>query len=126
MNVPQELKYDKEQHLWIAVDDNVATIGITDFAQDKMGDILFVELADEDDEFERGDEFSVVESGKKPPPLDAPSAFKVLESNQDLDDEPEAINEDAYANWIVKVQITDDEGIEDLVDAAEYEAAIAE
>ena len=126
MNVPQELKYDKEQHLWIAVDDNVATIGITDFAQDKMGDILFVELADEDDEFERGDEFSVVESGKKASPLEAPFDFKVLESNQDLDDEPEAINEDAYANWIVKVQITDDEGIEDLVDAAEYEAAIAE
>ena len=126
MNVPQELKYDKEQHLWVAVDDNVATIGITDFAQDKMGDILFVELADEDDEFERGDEFSVVESCKKASPLEAPFAFKVLESNQDLDDEPEAINEDAYANWIVKVQITDDEGIEDLVDAAEYEAAIAE
>ena len=126
MNVPQELKYDKEQHLWIAVDDNVATIGITDFAQDKRGDILFVELADEDYEFERGDEFSVVESGKKASPLEAPFAFKVLESNQDLDDEPEAINEDAYANWIVKVQITDDEGIEDLVDAAEYEAAIAE
>lgn len=56
MNVPQELKYDKEQHLWVAIDDNVATIGITDFAQDKMGDILFVELAEEDDEFERGDE----------------------------------------------------------------------
>lgn len=64
MNVPQELKYDKEQHLWVAIDDNVATIGITDFAQDKMGDILFVELAEEDDEFERGDEFSVVESGR--------------------------------------------------------------
>ena len=126
MNVPQELKYDKEQHLWVAIDDNVATIGITDFAQDKMGDILFVELAEEDDEFERGDEFSVVESGKKASPLEASFAFKVLESNEDLDDEPEAINEDAYANWIVKVQITDDEGIEDLVDAAEYEAAIAE
>ncbi|MEG0378320.1 MAG: glycine cleavage system H protein [Eubacterium sp.] len=126
MNVPQELKYDKEQHIWVLVDDNTAKIGITDFAQEKMGDILFVELADEDDEFERGDEFSVVESGKKASPLEAPFAFKVLKSNEDLDDEPEAINEDAYANWILEVQITDDEGIGDLVDAAAYEASIAE
>ncbi|MEF9918332.1 MAG: glycine cleavage system H protein [Eubacterium sp.] len=126
MNVPQELKYDKEQHIWVLIDDNTATIGITDFAQEKMGDILFVELADADDEFERGDEFSVVESGKKASPLEAPFSFKVLEANEDLDDEPEAINEDAYANWILKVQITDDEGIEDLIDAAVYEAAIAE
>ncbi|MDO4288309.1 MAG: glycine cleavage system protein GcvH [Eubacterium sp.] len=126
MSVPQELKYDKEQHIWVAIDDNTATIGITDYAQEKMGDILFVELAEEDDEFERGDEFSVVESGKKASPLEAPFAFKVLEANEVLDDEPEAINEDAYENWILKVQITDDEGIGDLVDAAEYEAAIAE
>lgn len=126
MNVPQELKYDKDQHLWVAVDDNMATIGITDFAQDKLGEILFVELPEEDDEFERGDEFSVVESGKKASPLEAPFAFKVVEANQDLDDEPEAINEDAYANWIVKVQITDDDGIDDLVDADAYAAAVAE
>lgn len=126
MNVPQELKYDKEQHIWVAVDGNKATIGITDFAQEKMGDILFVELADSDDEFERGDEFSVVESGKKASPLEAPFSFKVIESNEVLDDEPEAINEDAYANWIVKVEITDEEGMDTLIDAAAYEAAIAE
>lgn len=126
MNVPQNLKYDKEQHIWVDIDDNMATMGITDYAQDKLGEILFVELPEADDEYERGDEFSVVESGKKASPLEAPFAFKVVESNEDLDDEPEAVNEDAYANWIVKVQITDDDGIGDLVDADEYAASIEE
>lgn len=126
MNIPQNLVYDTEQHLWFAIEDNVATIGITDFAQDSLGDILFVELPDEDDEFDRGDEFSVVESAKKAQSLEAPFAFKVLESNEDLDDDPEAINEDAYANWIIKVQITDDDGVDELVSADAYKEAIAE
>ncbi|MGI6108966.1 MAG: glycine cleavage system protein H [Eubacteriaceae bacterium] len=126
MAAPQNLKYDADQHLWIDIDGDTATIGITDYAQNQLGELLFVELPDEDDDFERGDEFSVVESGKKANGLEAPFGFTIIESNEFLDDEPEAINEDAFENWIVRVKITDEDGIDDLVDADAYEAACAE
>ena len=124
--IPEELLYDAEQHLWIKIDDDTALIGITDFAQDQMGELLFVDLPEEDDEYERGDVFSCVESNKKDNDLEAPFALTILESNGDLEDEPEAVNEDAYDNWIVKVQIINDDGISELVDSQAYAGAIGE
>ncbi len=125
MNIPDELKYEKDQHIWVSVKGKEATLGITDFAQNQMGDLLFVELPDVDDEFAKGDEFSVVESSKKVSPLEAPFSFKVIAVNDALDDEPELINQDAYVNWIIKVEMTAEDGISDLVNAAGYEAQIA-
>jgi len=125
MSAPKELKYDKAQHIWVSVKGNIATIGITDFAQNQLGELLFVELPDVDDEFAKGDEFSVIESSKKASQLEAPFAFKVVEMNDALDDEPELLNIDAYANWIIKVEVLSEDGMDDLVAAADYEAAIA-
>ncbi|AFA47724.1 glycine cleavage system protein GcvH [Acetobacterium woodii] len=124
MNIPDELKYEKDQHIWVSVEGNQATLGITDFAQNQLGELLFVELPDVDDEFAKGDEFSVVESSKKVSPLEAPFAFKVIAVNDALDDEPELINQDAYINWIIKVEMTTEDAISDLVNAAGYEAEI--
>ena len=124
MSAPKELKYDKVQHIWVSVKGNIAKIGITDFAQSQLGELLFVELPDVDDEFAKGDEFSVVESSEKASQLEAPFDFKVVEVNDALDDEPELINTDAYANWIIKVEVTSEDGMDDLVAAADYDAAI--
>ena len=126
MNVPANLKYDVEQHLWFDIDGDTVKIGITDFAQDKLGDILYVDLPEEDDEFDEGDEFTEVESGKKATSLEIPFAITVIESNEELDDDPEKVNEDAYAAWIVKGKVEDASVFDALGDAAAYEAAIAE
>lgn len=125
MGAPAELKYEKDQHVWVFVEGDVATMGVTDFAQSQFGELLFVELPDVDDEFAKGDEFSVVESSKKVSPLEAPFSFKVIEVNEVLDDEPERINQDAYGNWMVRVEITDSDGMDDLVSAVDYDASIA-
>lgn len=125
MSAPKEFKYDKVQNIWVSVKGNIATIGITDFAQSQLGELLFVELPDVDDEFAKGDEFSLVESSKKASQLEAPFAFKVIEVNDALDDEPEILNTDAYANWIIKVEVLSEDGMSDLVAAADYEAGIA-
>jgi|LGVE01.1.fsa_nt_gb glycine cleavage system H protein len=125
MSVPTELKYEKEQHIWVAVDGNIATIGITDFAQEQLGGLLFIELPEVDDELAKGDELFVVESSKKSTSLEAPFAFKVVEVNEEVDEEPEVLNGDPYGKWIVKVEITDELGMEDLVAATDYQAAIA-
>lgn len=124
--IPEELLYDAEQHLWVRIDDETAYIGITDYAQDKMGELLFVELPEEDENFERGDVFSCVESSKKDNDLEAPFNFTIIEHNADLANEPEAVNEDAFDNWIVKVRIEDGEGIGDLVDSDVYRESIGE
>ncbi|SDX78126.1 glycine cleavage system protein H [Eubacterium barkeri] len=126
MNIPANLKYDVEQHLWFDIDGDTVAIGITDFAQDQLGDILFVDLPESDDEFAEGEEFTEVESGKKATAIEIPFGITIIESNEELDDEPEKINEDAYAAWIVKAKVEDPSVFDDLGDAAAYEAAIAE
>ncbi|MFZ7132747.1 MAG: glycine cleavage system protein GcvH [Eubacteriales bacterium] len=123
MDYPSELKYNKE-HLWFKFEGKTVTIGITDFAQDQLGDLLFVELPEEGDAFTQGEEFSVVESSKQASSLIAPFGFKVLESNEKLDEEPEYINEKPYDGWIVKAEVTDEEGMDSLVDVAEYENSL--
>ena len=126
MNIPANLKYDVEQHLWFGIDGDTVAIGITDFAQDQLGDILFVDLPESDDEFAEGEEFTEVESGKKATAIEIPFGMTIIEANEELDDEPEKINEDAYAAWIVKAKVEDPSVFDDLGDAAAYEAAIAE
>lgn len=119
-NVPSNLKYEPENHLWIDIDDDIAYIGITDYAQDQLGELLFVELPDEEETYQAGDTFSSIESGKKDQDLDTPFEMTVIEINENLDEEPELINAEPYENWICKVKIINPSDTEDLLDAEEY------
>ncbi|AVP36565.1 glycine cleavage system protein GcvH [Staphylococcus felis] len=126
MAVPNELKYSKE-HEWVKVDGNVALIGITDFAQSELGDIVFVELPEVDDEVSEGETFGSVESVKTVSELYSPVSGKIIEVNEDLEDEPEAVNESPYEKaWMVKVELSDESELDALMDAAAYEEMIGE
>jgi glycine cleavage system H protein len=120
MKFPENLKYNRE-HLWVKVEDNTAYVGITDYAQDQLGEILYVDLPEEDQEFSKGDQFSEVESAKVNSTLMLPFAGTVLEVNEKLDDEPEYINEAPYDAWIAKFEVKDLTDLEDMINAAEYE-----
>lgn len=115
-----------EDHEWIKVEGNVATIGVTDHAQAQLGEIVYVELPDVDDEFSAGDAFGVIESVKAASDSMLPVSGKIVETNEALDDEPGLLNEDAYANWVIKVELSDESELEGLMDAAKYEAFCAE
>lgn len=123
MNFPDDLYYSKE-HTWVKVDGDVAYIGISDFAQEQLGEILFVEMPEVEDEMAQGKAFGVVESSKKASDLIAPVSGEVLEVNEKLDDEPEYINEDAYDAWIVKVKISDKGELDNLLNASGYESGL--
>ncbi len=126
MNLPQDLKYSKE-HEWAKIEGDVATIGITDYAQDSLGDIVFLELPDVGSELESGDTFGVVESVKAVSDLFAPLSGKVIEANTALVDAPEGINADPYdTGWMIKIEIANPSEIDDLLDAAAYEKLIEE
>nr|AEI90772.1 glycine cleavage system H protein [Clostridium ragsdalei P11] len=103
MDFPKELKYSKE-HTWAKIEGDTALIGISDFAQDQLGEILFVEMPDVGDEITQGVSLGVVESSKKASDVISPLSGEVLEINEKLDDEPEYINENAYDAWIVKIK----------------------
>ena len=123
MNYPAELKYSKS-HEWIKMDGDVAIIGISDFAQDALGDVVFINLPAEGDEVTAGESFGDVESVKAVSDLICPVTGVVCAVNEELLDAPELLNKDAYAAWIIKVEnITDQE---ELLDAAAYEAFCAE
>ena len=109
-----------ESHEWVKVDGDVAVIGVSDFAQEEMGDITYVDLPDVDDEFEKGEEFGALESVKAASDLYCPVSGTVIEVNEALDDEPEKINEDAFGSWIIKVRMSDPGELEGLLDAAAY------
>ncbi len=126
MEFPEDLKYSKE-HEWVLVEDNVATVGITDFAQDQLGDIVFVELPGVGDKVSKEDAFGVVESVKAVSDIYAPVSGKVLEVNDDLPENPEMVNEDPYGDgWMIKIEMNDPEELQDLMTAAEYEEYVAE
>ena len=126
MAVPSELKYSKE-HESVKVDGDVVTIGITDFAQSELGDIVFVELPEEGDELTSGDSFGSVESVKTVSELYAPLSGKVVEVNDELEDSPEYVNESSYDKaWMVKVELTDKSQLDDLLDADAYSEMIGE
>ena len=118
--------YYSESHEWVKVEGDVAVIGITDYAQHSMGDLSYVDMPEVDDELAAGDEFGAVESVKAASDLYSPVSGTVIEVNEKLEDAPELLNEDAFANWIIKVKMTDQSELEDLMDAAAYEAMCAE
>ena len=119
------LKYS-ESHEWVKVVDGLAVIGVTDFAQAEMGDITYVDMPDVDDEVTAGEEFGALESVKAASDLFAPVSGKVVAVNEALDDTPELVNEDAFENWIIKVEMSDPSELDALMDAAAYKASIGE
>jgi glycine cleavage system H protein len=120
MVFPDELKYT-EEHEWVLVEGDVATIGVSDFAQDQLGDIVFVELPEVGDTLEVGDSFGVVESVKAVSDVYAPVSGEVVEVNEALPDEPEALNNSPYdTGWMIKVKLTDPAALEGLMDVAAY------
>ena len=124
MNFPENLKYTKE-HEWVSIDGDTATIGITDFAQRELGDIVYVEVDTEGEELDREEVFGTVEAVKTVSDLFMPIAGEVLEFNEALEDEPELINKDPYGDgWIIKVKITNPDEVNDLLDAEAYKKNI--
>ena len=117
--------YYSESHEWVKVEGDVAIIGITDFAQHAMGDLSYVDMPEVDDELEAGEEFGAVESVKAASDIYTPVTGTVVEINEALEDAPELLNEDAFANWIMKVKMNDPSELEGLMDAAAYEAMCA-
>ncbi len=114
--------YYSESHEYLKVEGNIGIIGITDYAQHALGNVVYVDMPDVDDEVEAGAEFGAVESVKAASDLNSPVSGTVVEVNEALEDTPELINQDAYANWIIKVEMSDESELENLMDATEYEA----
>ena len=125
MAVLKNLYYTRD-HEWLKINGNEAYVGITDFAQGQLGDIVYVELPEVDDESEQDDDFSAIESVKAASDVYMPVDGVILEINEELLDSPELINADAYENWIVKIEMTDISQLDDLMTSEEYEELIAE
>ncbi len=126
MNIPSELKYTKD-HEWIKVEDNIATVGITDFAQGELGDIVYVDVDTLDDNVEEGEVFGSVEAVKTVSDLFMPLTGEVIEFNEELEDEPELVNTDPYnKGWMIKIDISDTSQIENLLDAEAYKNLITQ
>ena len=126
MNIPTELKYTKD-HEWLKVEEKVATLGISDYAQMELGDIVNVELPDEGEEYEKNDSIGAVESVKASSEIFTPVSGKILEINDPLMDTPENINDDPYEEgWMVKIELSNLDELEELLDAAAYQAYVQE
>ncbi|NOY88007.1 MAG: glycine cleavage system protein GcvH [FCB group bacterium] len=124
MNIPAELKYTKE-HEWVKIEDKIATIGITDYAQGELGDIVFIELPTVGEELTQLKPFGTIEAVKAVSDIYAPISGKVVEVNSSLDDEPMSINKDPYGDgWIIKIEISVPEELEKLLDADAYKELI--
>ena len=120
MAVPNDLYYAKT-HEWLKIDENIATVGITDFAQNQLSDITFVELPDVGREVEAGDEVAVVESVKAASDIYSPVAGTIVEVNGDLEDSPDMINASPYdAGWLFKIELRKEEDVDNLMSAEEY------
>ena len=121
MAVPQDLFYSKT-HEWVSLNDGIATVGITDFAQSQLSDLTFVELPEVGTEFAAGDEAAVVESVKAAADVYAPVAGEVIEINADLEDAPELINKDAFdTGWLFKLKVADETEVDNMLDPDSYE-----
>ncbi|WP_261130395.1 glycine cleavage system protein GcvH [Bacillus sp. Marseille-Q3570] len=126
MEYPKELRYS-EEHEWVRVEGNKAYIGITAFAQDELGDIVFVELPEVDDDIEVDEPFGSVESVKTVSELYAPVSGKVLEVNEDLEDNPEFVNESPYEKaWMIVVELSNESELEKLMSADDYQKMVSE
>jgi len=126
MNIPENLKYTKE-HEWLRVENGIAIIGITEYAQGELGDIVFVEIETVGETLQKEETFGTVEAVKTVSDLFMPVSGEILEKNELLDSEPETVNKDPYgAGWMVKVKMEDANEIDELLDAAGYKELIAE
>jgi glycine cleavage system H protein len=114
--------YYSESHEYVRVEGNFGFVGITDYAQSALGNVVYVDMPDVDDEVEAGEVFGAVESVKAASDLMSPVSGMVAEVNQVLDDQPELINQDAYSNWIIKVELSNPSELDSLMDAKAYEA----
>jgi glycine cleavage system H protein len=124
MEAPPGLRYSKE-HEWVATDDAVATVGITDHAQEQLGEIVFIELPAVGDKVSKDDPFGVVESVKAVSDIYAPVSGTVVAINEDLPESPETVNEDPYGDgWLIKVKLSDLADLDDLMDSEEYEEMV--
>ena len=124
MNIPTELKYTKD-HEWVKIDGDVATVGITDFAQGELGDIVYVEVDTLDETLEREAIFGTVEAVKTVSDLFSPLSGEIIEFNEALEDEPEKVNSDPYGEgWMVKIKFTDASEVDALLSAADYKEVI--
>ncbi|MFA6788042.1 MAG: glycine cleavage system protein GcvH [Bacteroidales bacterium] len=124
MNIPEELMYSKD-HEWIRFEGNSCVVGITEFAQNELGDIVFVEVDTVDEELEAGETFGTIEAVKTVSDLMMPVSGKITEFNTNLEDEPELINKDPYAEgWIIKIEAGDNPDKSHLISADEYKALI--
>ena len=126
MNIPSDLKYTKD-HEWVKIEGNTATVGITSFAQGELGDIVYVDVDTLDDSVEKDEVFGSVEAVKTVSDLFMPLTGEVIEFNEGLEDEPEIVNKDPYGKgWMIKIAITDNSKIEELLDAQAYQELIGE
>jgi len=117
----EEGLYYSESHEYVRIEGNFGFIGITDYAQHALGNVVYVDMPEVDDEVEAGEEFGAVESVKAASDLNAPVSGTVVEVNEALEDEPELLNKDAFANWIIKVELSDKSELDNLMDAKAYE-----
>jgi glycine cleavage system H protein len=126
MNIPNELKYTKD-HEWLRIEGNTAVIGITDYAQEQLGDIVFVEVPGEGDELGAGDTLGVVESVKAASDIYSPVSGTVVKVNEELADAPELVNQDPYGQaWIAEIELSNPDELAELLDSAAYEELTAE
>lgn len=124
MNIPSHLKYTVD-HEWVQIDGDIATVGITDFAQGELGDIVYVEVETLDETVERHEVFGTVEAVKTVSDLFAPLSGEIIEFNDLLESEPEKVNSDPYGDgWMIKIKISNPKEIEDLLDGAAYKATL--
>ncbi len=126
MNIPGNLKYTKD-HEWLKVDGNIGTIGITDYAQGELGDVVYIDINPDISEITSNESFGTIEAVKTVSDLYAPVSGKVLELNKKLNDEPQQVNTDPYGEgWIIKIEIADASQVNDLLDAAGYQAHLGQ
>lgn len=124
MNIPQDLKYTKD-HEWVKIDGDIATVGITDFAQGELGDIVYVEIETLDEALEREEVFGTVEAVKTVSDLFLPLSGEIVEFNESLEDEPEKVNTDPYGEgWMVKIRFSDASQVDDLLSPEEYKEVV--
>ena len=124
MNIPEELKYT-EEHEWVRIEDNIAVVGITDFAQGELGDIVYLEIDTLDSQIDSNEVFGTVEAVKTVSDLFMPITGKVIEVNPSLEDKPELVNEDPYGEgWIIKIHITEESQIDNLLSPSDYKNLI--
>jgi len=124
MNIPEDLKYTKD-HEWARIEKDVATVGITDYAQGELGDIVYVELPEVGTRVKQGESFGTIEAVKAVSDLYAPLSGEVIEVNTELENSPEVINQDPYGKgWMIKIKISDSKELNDLLDKAGYEALL--